>query len=130
MVDKLKQVVEALNCRRNDVCLFAVLKMDDLIDKWSVVASGPWADDSRQRRAVFDEILSIMNEKMGEQELDSFARIGVLPLNDHLIQELMKFKKDTVIEDQKINGNFVYKGYVLASQVGGENSVCSAAPVV
>lgn len=115
MVNKFSEVLNQLVQRHGDVYVFAVLQMDDLIDKWSIIMSAPWINTSGAHREIFEETRNLLIEKFTDEELSNIARLGLLSVDEHLIQELLKYNKGTEIKSQKINGNIVHKGFILAS---------------
>lgn len=125
MVENIKKVASELTQRRNDVCLFAILKMDDLVEKWSVVISGSWEDTEDKRKEVFSTIQELMSTYLTVDERGSVARIAIYPMDDNLIRNLVNFSKGALIENQKINGNFVFKGFVLESSGNTDSGICA-----
>lgn len=115
MVEKFKKILDKIISGHGAVTLFAVVKMDDLTDKWSIILSAPWSDGDKSQSA-FDAVLALLLENFDAEERNSIARIGIYDQSEHLIQELLRFKKDTVLENQKINGNLVHFGYILESK--------------
>ena len=114
MVDKFKKILEDLVRGHGPVFLFAILQMDEFIDKWSVIVSVPWIRDRAAYEATFEEIRNALVSNLSAEELRTIARIGIYDRNEHLIDELIKLGTGKEIkEDQKINGNTVYKGFIL-----------------
>ncbi|MBN1584925.1 hypothetical protein JW899_00995 [Candidatus Uhrbacteria bacterium] len=116
MVKGFEEVVRKLSGKHSELCLFAVLKMDDLVDKWSVIISGTWSDDKMKRKEIFDDAVSLMTDEFDESELGSIARVGIFSQNEHLITLLSKYKKGTSFDNEKINGNQIFEGYILESK--------------
>lgn len=116
MVDKLKQILAMLHEANKDVSLFAVLKIDDITDRWSILFSAPDLDNPVKKNEAFVYLVKLLIENLTEQETESIARVGVFPLSNHLVQELLKFKTGYVIsESTPVNGNVVHEGYILES---------------
>jgi hypothetical protein len=116
----LDNYTEVLNeFRKNNsnqpVALFAVLKMDELVDKWSILLSANWINDNNEKE-VFSDLLAILQDKLSPEELSEIARIGFFPRNEHLVDLMMKqFKQgEHIAEDAKVNGNIVHEGYIVA----------------
>lgn len=114
MVEKFREILRSIVAAHADVYLFALLQMDEFIDKWSVIVSAPWIDDSN-RQEVFEEIRHLMVTHLSAEEIVSIARLGIFNRDEHLISELLKLEAGARIEDQPINGNIVHKGHILAS---------------
>jgi hypothetical protein len=109
----LASFVEKNNNQRVD--LFAVLKMDDLIDKWSVLLAVDWITNEN-RQTVFSNIINSLQENLGKEEQDEIARVVFYSPNDDLIKLFFdKFSEGQYIkEDAKVNGNVVHEGYIIA----------------
>ena len=114
MVEKLKKVLSKLGEQHKEVWLFALLKMDEFVDKWSIIISAPWSTEEN-RDIEFQEIIVLLNNELSEEELYSIARIVFLKKDDHLIQELMKRSSGTELKSEPINGNAVHEGYIIES---------------
>lgn len=115
MVEKFKQILEELKSKKGQVDLFAMLKMDEYTDKWTVVISAKWID-TNTKNEVFSLIRSLMIQKFTPEEMSTIARLGIFPNNEHIVQELLKYKTGAVIsEDEKINGNIVHNAHILVS---------------
>ena len=115
MVEKFKIILNEIEAAKGNVAVFALLKMDEYVDKWTVVISASWAtDDNRQE--VFEMIRQKILLALTKTEASEIARIAIFPIDEHLIQELLQFKTDAVIENRKINGNDVYIAYIIKSE--------------
>lgn len=100
----------------HDVLLFAILKIDEISDRWSVVYSEPQANTEEQRKEIFVYLVNKLIANLNEEENRSIARVVVYPSDDHLVENLLKFKANYQIkESTPINGNIVHEGYILAS---------------
>ena len=97
------------------VVLFAVLKMDELVDKWSVLISADWINDDNNKQA-FSDLIEILQDELGGDELNEIARIVIYKRTQHLIELMLKqFKEGQHIdEDAKVNGNVIHEGYIIA----------------
>lgn len=124
LLDKLRTVCSSLESSRGAVNLFAIFKMDELTDKWTVVVSAPWVSEaSFVFEAAFSELRTLLIEALGE-EMGSIARIGFYTLDNHFTSLVMqKFTTDRAIsEAQQINGNLVHEGYVVKAIRPAEDS--------
>lgn len=116
MVDKLQDILRKIVDKRGQVSLFAILKMDDLIDKWTVVLSAPWATEN-SRKEDFEFIKNLITETLSEEERASIARIGIFSKEEQIIRSLSQYKAGSFIADSvKINGNVVHEAHILASE--------------
>lgn len=115
MVDKFNSILNKIIEERGIVTIFALLKMDEFADKWTVVFSAPWSTPM-SASADFDYIRRLIIGTLDEEERATIARIGIFAANESLIQMLLQLKTGTVIsEDTKLNGNIIHAGYILAS---------------
>lgn len=115
MVDKFNQILNQILQEKQQLTVFAILKMDDLTDKWSVILSAPWASPENYTE-VFNYVKNILNQKLSAEEKASVARIAIYPKEDHAIESLLQFQAGTVIkEDTKVNGFMIHEGYILYS---------------
>jgi hypothetical protein len=115
-IDRFKSILEALTQSRGDVSVFALLKMDDVTDKWTVILSAPWINN-KDRSDIFFELRDLMIKTLQEDELSLIARFGIFTPSEHLIELLLEnFKPgDYIAQDRQINGNLIHEGYILAA---------------
>jgi hypothetical protein len=97
------------------VVLFAVLKMDELVDKWSVLVSADWIEGENNRQA-FSDLIEILQDELDSDELNEIARIVIYNRSQHLVELMLKqFKEGQHIEeDAKVNGNVIHEGYIIS----------------
>jgi hypothetical protein len=114
MVEKFKRVLDRFIQDRRPVWLFAVLKMDDITDKWTLVVSAPWINDPNNKNE-FEYIIGVLKEYFTNEELFTIARIGILRKTDHLIEELLKKQEGAQLKDEQINGNIIHEGLIISS---------------
>jgi hypothetical protein len=93
---------------------FAVLKMDELIDKWSVLLAADWVTEEN-RKETFNMLVSILIDTLNPEEIAEVARVGVMPTSVHLVEVFLdKFQAGQYIkEDARINGNVIHEGYII-----------------
>jgi hypothetical protein len=115
MVEKFKKILENIERANGAVSIFALLKMDEFVDKWTVVFCAPWATDDN-RSDVFEKIRTEIVSALTPEEIGEIARIAIYPNTEHFIQELMQYKADTIIENKKINGNTVHYANIIKSE--------------
>ncbi len=114
MVEESKRILNILKENNKPVWVFAVLKMDEFIDKWSFIISAPWINDSNEN-TQYEAVLNIIKQNIADEKLSSIARIVFLDKEDHLIEELLKRKSGDQIKDEKMNGNIIHEGLVVES---------------
>lgn len=115
--ENYKKVLKKFS-EKNDnkpVMLFAVLKMDEHVDKWSILISVSWIN-AEIRQTVFQSFIEALQESLNKEELDEVARAVFYDPDEHLVDLFFdKFREGQYIkEDAKINGNIIYEGYVIA----------------
>lgn len=116
IISKYAPVTQELRSLK-EVKFFAVVRMDELTDRWSLLFGLIGADDLDKREAVFSKVREIVLKHLKGEDMQNVARIGLFPTRDHLIKDLMKFSENEKIDNVKANGNFIHQGYILISKV-------------
>jgi hypothetical protein len=115
MVEKFKQILKKMEDGKGRVILFAVIKTDDLSDKWSVILCAGWAN-AENRDEVFKFIVDLFKTTLTAEENESIARIAIYQKDNYVVKSLLAFRTGFVIkEETKINGFTTHEGYILAS---------------
>ncbi len=114
MVERLKKILKEIEKRNGPVRLFAFLEMDDMADRWTLIISAAWIREAN-RFKKFKEVMALLRKNFNGEELSSFARVVLMPKEDHLVHELLKKKTGYHITDEKINGNMVQTGEIIKS---------------
>ena len=86
--EKFKEILKIIKNDKGDVVLFALIKMDELVDRWTIIISASWAKEGDTD--VFKYILKLIKSNLSEEELSTMARIGIFPKTDNFIQLLLK----------------------------------------
>ena len=110
MVEKFRKIFATIKNEKGGVFIFALMKMDELTDKWTVVLSAPWAVEGDAE--VFKYILDLIKTQLLPEEVSTVARISIFPQTDHLIEMLSKYASGASISG-KINGNQIHEGYII-----------------
>ena len=113
-INNLEKVIEKLKKDNKDVWLFANLKMDEFLDKWSIIISAPWITP-KNRVEMLSYVIKIMKEELNEKEISSIARLALLPKTEHLVSELLERKSKEPLREIQVNGNMIHEGYILVS---------------
>lgn len=115
-IDRFKNILANIVSKKGDVSVFALLKMDDLTDKWTVILAAPWVTDT-DRGEIFFLLREEMVTNLETEELQTIARFGIWPTSEHLISLLLDnyTQGDYISQDTQINGNLIHEGYILAS---------------
>ena len=114
MVEKLKNIAVEIKREKGGVFVFALLKMDELTDKWSVILSAPWISEGDSDE-IFKYVLSKFKKELSPEELSSIARLGLLGESEHLVELLLQYRAGTEIRNKTLNGNEIHEGYILES---------------
>lgn len=130
MKEKFQKILESMNKKgQTPVALFALLKMDDLDDKWTVIyADESELMDSQKKNEIFGRLLDEIKKELSSDELNLIARVGVFMSKDHLIQALLKYQSRKTIFNEKVNGNFVHEGYIFKAVGDGEQNEKASSP--
>ncbi len=115
MVEKFKLITNEIEAQKGNFTLFAIMRMDDFIDKWSVLVSADWITDEN-RTEIFNLVASKMRENLSEEENKSIARIGIFPVQDHITELFLKYKEGFHLQNEKVNGFKVHEAYILKSK--------------
>lgn len=116
MVEELKNILQDIEKEKGKVTIFALLKMDEYVDKWTVVFCASWANDTN-RSEIFTMIRDKIIQKLKTEEVNEIARIAIFPENEHFIQELKQFNSGTIIENKQVNGNIVHYANIIKSEI-------------
>lgn len=115
MVDKFRDILQTVVKEKGKVTLFAIMKVDELTDKWSVILCAPWATETNLQE-IFGYVKNLLDSKLIPEEKATIARIGIYQKNEYVTQSLLQFTEGTSIkEDTKINGFVIHEAYILAS---------------
>jgi len=119
MVDKLKQILSQIKADRGAVTLFAIIKMDEITDKWSVFLSAPWINEQNMSE-VFSYVRSLLLQSLTEEEKSTIARISIFSSNEHIIQLIttaIKVEAGSIatIKDTQLNGYKIHEAYIFES---------------
>ena len=119
MVDKLKQVLSQIKANKGAVTLFAIIKMDEVTDKWSVFLSAPWINEQNMSE-IFSYVRNLLLQSLSEEEKTTIARIGIFTSNEHIVQLItnsIKVEAGSIatIKDTQLNGYKIQEAYIFES---------------
>ena len=114
MVEKFQIILDDIQTTKSPITLLALLKMDEFIDKWTVVFCAPWALDDNRAEA-FEIVKGAVLKNLEPEEISEIGRIGIFPKSEHLIQELLQYQSGTKLENKKVNGNTVHLAHIIFS---------------
>lgn len=114
MVEKFQKILADIEATSGKVTLLALLKMDALVDKWTIVLCAPWASDDKRDEA-FNIIRNEIRKILTPEELSEFSIIAIYSKGEHLIQELLQYQSGAEVGNKPINGNIVHSGKIIVS---------------
>ena len=110
MVDYVRIVTELKS--ENTLAFFAVVKMDELVDTWTVMFAADWVND-KNRMDVYNRINALIDANGKKADIVEVSRIGIFNSNHYLIKGLLRYTKGSELKDIKINGNTIHRGTVF-----------------
>ena len=120
MVEKFKKILMKIKESRGAVSVFAIIKMDEITDKWSVVFSAHWID-KENKTEVFNYLRGLLLEHLSAEEIPTIARLGLFLNNEHLIQLILKSVKvengEVNLKDTALNGYKIHEAYIFESNI-------------
>jgi hypothetical protein len=114
MVDKFIQILQRIEDSRGPVMLFVLAKMDDIVDKWSIIISAPWTTPEN-RDSIFEEIRKAIIATLNSEELLEMSRLWIFQTHEHLVEELLKYRTGAILKDEKVNGNTLHFAHIIKS---------------
>ena len=104
MVEKFNEILKEIEEQKGKVILFAIIKTNDLSDKWSVVFCAELAKDNN-RDEVFSFIGDLFKKTLTQEENESIARIGIYQKDDYVVKSLLALLAFYGTEPTKRTGN-------------------------
>lgn len=77
-----------LSQERGPFVLFALVRREDVPDRWDLLLSAPWIGENKE--ALVDDVVSRISSKWGSQELINLSRIVVVNPNEPAVVEFNK----------------------------------------
>ncbi len=78
-LDNIRAVCADFEASRGETNLFAILKMDEITDKWTIVVSAGWVEEYTFDE-LFAELRMALINRVGDS-MNSIARIGIFTLD-------------------------------------------------
>lgn len=96
-----------------------ILKMDEFVDKWSIVVSAPWLTSDNQAE-MFDYLSTKIRQALNQEERSSIARLGTFQPNEHLVRLMNQSIRvgggsPVKLENTKINGYLIHEAHIFES---------------
>lgn len=113
-VNKFKFVLDDLEKKRGPVILFALFRMDDITDKWTIILSADWVNFQDYGK-IFLDLRNIAFKFLDKKEQAQIARSGIFTADNHLVKMILeKYDGDGhEIKDERFNGNYIHQGYII-----------------
>jgi hypothetical protein len=108
-------ILKNLISDKKDVALFALLKMDNIIDRWTVLLGADFKSET-ERKDMAIYLIGLISKQLSEDDKKTIARIGVFPLSLHLIDDLLNYKVGHYTEPMKANGNTIHEAIIMHSE--------------
>lgn len=120
LIDNFQKIFNDIKIEKGSFYLFMILKMDEYIDKWSVIASAPWISRDNPRES-FDYIAGVIRKNLNPDEISTIARLGIFQPEEHLVQLItasirVQDGSNVRLENTQVNGYKVHEGYVFESK--------------
>lgn len=119
MVEKLQKIAKKIKQEKGSLTLLAILKIDDLVDTWSILFSAEWmnTENKIEMKGNFSYLFNLLESTFSSEELRLIARIGIFPKDYYLIKELSNFKTGAHVTDTtQINGNTIHEAHIIYSK--------------
>ncbi len=119
LINKFQTIYNNIVTEKGNTYLFMIIKMDELIDKWSVIASASWITRDNQRDS-FTHIATELERILTREELITIARIGIFQPEDHIVKLFnssfrVQGGNAVRLQNTKLNGFQVHEAYVFES---------------
>ena len=118
MVDKIKNLLQKIITEKGSVTVFAMLKMDEITDKWSIVFSASWITDATATE-TFNYLRELIISALTAEEIGSIARLSVFNNSEHLIQLILSSVNvkngDVFLKDTQLNGYKIHEAHIFES---------------
>ncbi len=116
---KFQKIYSDLKVEKGDFYVFMILKMDEFVNKWSVVVSAPWIT-KKSRDRDFEYIVNKFKDSFSPEESATIARLGIFQPDEHLIKlinQSIRVSTPTPIklEETKLNGYLIHEAYIFES---------------
>jgi len=113
MVEKFNTILQEIEKTKGKVNLLALLKMDELTDKWTVILSASWIIEGDAE--IFKYVVESIKKGISAEEMATIARIGLFKKSERLVELLLRYNVGAHIVNEQINGNLIHDGYIVAS---------------
>ena len=87
-IEKFRRVMEAVSAERGEFVFFGLFLREDAPNKWDVVISAPWLEESKFK--ALEEFVEKVTAIAGTQELLTLSRIVTLKHDDPNLEAVLK----------------------------------------
>lgn len=85
LAENIAEVARDLASANGSLNLFAVLEREDLVGRWDIVVSAPWA---KEDKATLQTIAAAIRRHVPAQDIINLARIVILPANENPVRAI------------------------------------------
>jgi hypothetical protein len=119
IISKFQTIFNNMKQEKGSFYVFMILKMDEYINKWSIVVSTPWISRENQREN-FIYIVNKIRRNLTLEESATIARLGLFQPDEHmirLINQSIRVETGTAVklENTKLNGYLIHEAYIFES---------------
>lgn len=120
MVEKFKEILREIKKDKGHVTVFAIIKMDEITDKWSVILSAPWTE-TQNTTENFNYLRGLLLKYLSSDDFSTIARLGIFTNDEHLIQLILKAiavqDGEVNLKDTTLNGYKIHEAYIFESHL-------------
>jgi len=119
IIRKFQLIYTDLKREKGSFYVFMILKMDEFVNKWSIVVSAPWITKGNQNEN-FTYLVDKIKETLTLEESSTIARLGIFQPDEHLIRlinQSIRVDSGTPVrlENTKLNGYLIHEAYIFES---------------
>lgn len=118
MVEKFNSILLEIQRDKGIVNVFAIIKMDEITEKWSVVFCAPWVEQQNGAE-VFNYLRELLLRHLSSEEVSTISRLSIFSKNDPLIQLILRAVRvensNVNLIDTTLNGFKIHEAHIFES---------------
>lgn len=121
-IEKISDVYrDIVKEKKGKIYLFMLIKMDEYVDRWSLLISASWFKDENFRDE-FKYMLDKLANNLDPGERESISRLGLFTKDEHLVElftnsyQVIAVDSPIRIKDTQVNGYKVHEAYIFYAQ--------------
>jgi hypothetical protein len=126
MVEKFNDILKKIIAEKGSVLVFAIIKMDEIIDKWLIIFSANWVTTENSTE-TFNYLRNIIISSLTADEVNLMSGLGIYTKDEHLIQLMTKSISvqdgDVYLKDTALNGYKIHEAHIFQSKIDIDNEV-------